>query len=190
MKVLKKVMTVILVGVLLIGTTLSVSAEEITSVSSNYLPNEKNDSEMIDIMGRELQNGEKVVIGDYTVEYQEEIICLNPHSRETTKNYISTSHYSITNNGNSQEWYKVVQTTNYTYDGRTARINTNSCNLNVTKYYEECSYTINTNTVDNSSSTDPTYTIGLTMKLPSQSLTIVDVVTVHADGTCNKTHYE
>lgn len=190
MKVFKSVMTVVLTGILLMGTAFSVNAEEKFSVSSNYVPNEITDSEVIDIMGIELQSGDKVVIGDYTIEYQEEIICLNPNTRETTKNFISTSHYYVTNNENRVEWYKVEQTTNYTYDGRTARINTNSCNLNVTKYYQDCSYTVDINTVDNSSSTDPTYTIGLTMKLPSQYITIVDVVTVHADGTHNKTHYE
>lgn len=190
MKALKKVTSLVLTGVLLMGISINVNAAEKLPENSIYVPNEEINTDVSNIMGTELQNGEKTIIGDYIVEYQEEIVCLNPYSRATTKDYVSTSHYKITNNGNEQEWYKVVQTTNYTYDGKTAKINTSSCNLNVTSYYSECDYTVNINTVDNSSSTAPTYTIGLRMKLPSQYITIKDVVTVYADGTHNKAHYE
>lgn len=124
------------------------------------------------------------------MEYQEDTVCLNPYSRATTRDYVSTSHYKITNNGNEQEWYKVVQTTNYTYDGTMARINASNCHLGVDVYYSGCQHTVNINTVDNSSATNPTYTIGLTMRFPSQYLTIKDIVTVHADGTTNKVHIE
>lgn len=189
MKVCKRVMLLILTWVLLIGTANNVNAAERIPESNNYVPSEKSDISVVDMMDTEVQKGEKYVIGDYTIEYQEEIVCANPYTRATTKNYVSTSHYKITRNGSEQEWYKVVQTTNYTYDGITAKINTNSCNLSVTSYYEECSYSVNINSVDNSNSAAPTYTIGLTMKLPSQSITIIDVVTVKADGTYSKTHY-
>lgn len=190
MKVLKKVMSLVLTGVLLVGVSTNVNAAEKIYESIDYVPNEVTNADVSNIIGTELQNGEKTIIGDYTVEYQENTICLNPNSRATTKDYTHTSHYKITNNGNEQEWYRVIQTTNYTYDGKTAKINTSSCNLNVTKYYTEGDYSVNINTIDNSSNTNPTYTIGLTMKFPSQSLTIKDVVTIHADGTHNRTHYE
>lgn len=188
MKVIKKIVAFALVGLMFVGYSIDVRAEEILT-NSSYVPNENTVESMLNVIGTELQNGDEVVIGDYTIEYQEEIVCLNPYSRATTKDYVSTSHYKISNNGNEQEWYKVVQTTNYTYDGKTAKINTADCLLSVTTYYSDCSYTVDINTVDNSSSTDPTYTIGLTMKLPSQYITIKDVVTVHADGTHNKAHY-
>lgn len=124
------------------GISINANAAERSPESNIYVPNEEVNTDMSNIMGTELQNGEKIVIGDYTVEYQEDIVCLNPYSRATTKDYVSTSHYKITNNGTEQEWYKVVQTTNYTYDGKTAKINTSSCNLNVTKYYDECNVII------------------------------------------------
>lgn len=190
MKIIRKILSVVLVGVLSIGVSISVYAAESDVDSCDYVPNEGVISDISDVFEMEMQDGEVTIIGNYVVEYQEETICLNPYSRATTRDYVSTSHYKITNNGNEQEWYKVVQTTNYTYDGVTARINSSNCNLNVTTYYSDCQYTVNINTVDNSSSTDPTYTIGLTMRLPSQYITIRDVVTVHANGTHNKAHYE
>lgn len=190
MKVLKKAMSLVLTGVLLVGISTNVNAAEKIYESIDYVPNEGTNIDVSDIIGSELQNGEKTIIGEYTVEYQGNIVCLNPNSRATTKEYSYTSHYKISNNGNEQEWYRIIQTTNYTYDGKTVQINTSSCNLNVTKYYDDATYTVNQNLVNNSSNTAPTYTIGLTMKFPSQSLTITDVVTAYADGTTIRTHYE
>lgn len=183
-------MTLVLVGALLLIDSINIYAAENVVESRDYTPIEGTSIDPSIMMGTELQNGEKIIVGDYTIEYSENTVCLNPHSRATTKDYNHTSHYKITNNGSEQEWYKIVQTTNYTYDGKTARINTDRCNLNVTKYYAEGRYTVDDQTVDNSSSTDPTHTVKLTMQFPSRSLTIKDVVTVHADGTHNYSHYE
>ena len=116
MKVCKRVMLLILTWVLLIGTANNVNAAERIQESNNYVPSEKSDISVVDMMDTEVQKGEKYVIGDYIIEYQEEIVCANPYTRATTKNYVSTSHYKITRNGSEQEWYKVVQTTNYTYE--------------------------------------------------------------------------
>ncbi|MDE6312168.1 MAG: hypothetical protein K2M46_00835 [Lachnospiraceae bacterium] len=190
MKVLKKVMSFVLAAMVVMVTAVNADAAEDFSVSSNYTPWEESGFDVLADVGTELQNGEKKVIGNYTIEYQEKVVCLTSYTNSSTKNYVSTSHYNITNNGNEQEWYKIEQTTNYTYNGRTVKINAASCNLNVTTYYPECSYTINKNTIDNSSNTAPTYTIGVTMKLSSKSITITDVVTAYADGTHSKTHYQ
>lgn len=190
MKTFKKVVSLVLAGVLLMGTSINTNAAERHPVISNYVPDEESNADiLIDLAEMELQNGEKIVIGEYTIEFQEETICLNPYSRATTKDFVNTSIYKISHDGIEQDWYKVVQTTNYTYDGKTAKINTDSCLLTVTTYYPECNYTIDTNTVDNSSSTAPTYTIGLTMDLMTYSISIVDVVTINADGTHNLAHY-
>lgn len=189
MKLFRKTILFIFIGILLSSIATNVNAAEKQLSTNSYVPNEGHAADVPSLTGIELSNGEQIVIGNYTIEYTEEIIRTPSYGRATTTSWAKTSHYKITNNGNEQEWYKIVQTTNYTYDGKTAKINTSKCSLDVTKYYTEGDYTVNINTVDNSSNTDPTYTIGLTMKFPSQSLTIIDVVTVHADGTHNFTHY-
>lgn len=190
MKMAKKIISLVVAGIMLMGIDVNVYAAEQLLISNTYVPSENNDTDILGMLGTELQSGEKIVIGDYSIEYQEETVYLNSNARATTTECVKTTSYMIYNNGNVEEWYRVIQTTNYTYDGKTAKINTSSCSLIVNTYNKECSHKVNINTVNNSSSIAPTYTIGLTMKLSAQSINIEDVVTVFANGAYCTTHYE
>ena len=76
MKILKKVMTLALMGVLILENSSNVYAAEKIVESRDYVPTEGTGN-ILGIMGMELQNGDKIVVGDYT----------------------KTSYYKVSNNG-------------------------------------------------------------------------------------------
>lgn len=166
------------------GNKISVDAAD------NYIPNENSIEISVNHPGTELQDGDIIKFDNYIIEYKQEVICDNPNSRSTTTTWSSISSYGVYNSTDSDEWYKVTQITNYTYDGTSVQINTENCLLNVKTYKSDCDYTVNINTVNNSSTTAPTYTIGLSIKLPLSWLTFIDTATVYVDGTTNLSHVE
>lgn len=185
----KKILSLLLIGIMLVESKFSVNAANISN-DNNYIPYESVCEIISEQTGIELNDGDKIVFDNYTIEVEKQIIYENSNSKSTTTTWSSISSYGVYNNVDSDEWYRITQVTNYTYDGTSVHINTENCKLNVTTYKSNCDYTININTVNNSSTTAPTYTIGLSLYLPLGWLTFVDVATVYTDGTTNLSHTE
>lgn len=173
MKLIKKIVSFVLAGAVLLCCGFDARAAEVTS-SMDFVPAEFAEGSM-----------EKTEFGDYSISIENK--CQVVYADATTLTWNSITEYGVYST--EEVWYKITQKTNYTYDGSTVHINTENCKLNVTCYKDECDYTVNINTVNNTSTTAPTYTIGVSMKMHNW-LTIVDVATVYADGTTNLQHSE
>ena len=90
-----------------------------------------------------------------------------------------------------EEWYKITQTTNYTFDGNSVKINIGEglSTVKVDEYKSECSYRLLNNSINNSDSKAATYTITVSMNLPDGWLRITDVVTAYPDGNAALTSH-
>lgn len=139
----------------------------------------------IDLSELDLQNGESVEIGDFCVSFLE-VDIYNPLN--TTHTYTKASTYAITNNKTHQDWYKVVQKTNYSYNKTNyVWINKANSKLSVTKLVNDASYSITENNITNSG-TYANYKIGVKMKLGSKTLNISDTVHVYPNGQSSFEH--
>ena len=89
MQKIKKIVMFVLVGLIVMEPSITVKAEELDT-NTYCVPYEKATEAVLDLKDVDLQDGEKIVIGDYTIEYQTEDICLNSYARATTKNHVRT----------------------------------------------------------------------------------------------------
>ena len=173
MNFVKKIVSFVLVGAVLLCCGFDVRAAEVIS-SMNYVPGEFVEESM-----------EILEFDDYSIIIENK--CQMVYADATTKIWNSITDYGVYST--EEIWYTITQTINYTYDGTTVHINTENCNLNVKCHKTECEYTVDTNTVNNTSTTSPTYTISLSLKMLSW-MKVIDVATVYADGSTNLTHTE
>ena len=189
MKIVDCMIAFILMGVLFGTGTLNVQAAN-EPRGSIYTATEEDLPEVTDFSGLELKDGDKIKMGDYVIEVSEKIVCTESLSRSETKSWQSITTYGVYQG--SVAWYKITQTTNYTYDGTTAHINTGAgkSTVLVEKLQSDCAYSINKNSVNNTNSKAPTYTIEVSMKFPNRWLTITDVATVYPDGNTSLKHNE
>lgn len=87
--------------------------------------------------------------------------------------------------------YKITQTSNYTFDGNSVKINIREglSTVKADEYKSECSYRPLKNSTNNSDSKAATYTITVSMNLPYGWLRITDVVTAYPDGNAALTSH-
>lgn len=184
----KLAVSIIMAVVLFLGNGMTAQAAESTGGMNQYIPIEEKGEMNLRLSGTTLNDGDKIVVGDYTIEYNEEITYEEKNTRSTTNTWTRTATYGVF--ATNEEWYKITQKTNYTFDGTTVKINTESCMLTVNQLKSECDHTVLTNTVYSGSTTAPYYKIEVSMSMPSGWLTICDIATVYANGTTSLQHSE
>ena len=152
---------------------------------------DENFTDSISLSEINLKNGETISFDDYEITYYENTVSNNNHisllQAGTTTTYTTTSHYAINDKNNIA--YDVVQITNYTYDFRTVTINKSDSKLSITSKTGK-SANVTENTIANSNSNSATYTVAYTLPFTSKNLSFRDVVTVYANGTHSKAHYQ
>lgn len=194
MKAMKQVIALFLVGVMVLGTGINANAEEAPLRSTTYTAVAEEDSVNIeDLIDEELHDGDVIHYGEYTIKVSKEIVCVDtPASRAAseTKVYRSITTYGVYSP--REEWYKITQITNYTFDGNSVKINVGEGKTGVTveQFKPECSYRLLNKSVDNSNSKAATFTITVSMNLPAGWLRITDVVTAYPDGSAAVTSHK
>lgn len=193
MKAIKQVIALFLVGIMVIVSGINANAEEAPLRSTTHTAVAEEDSVNIeDLIGEELKDGDVLQYGEYTIKVSKKIVCndaLTSRANSQTKVYQSITTYGVYSP--REEWYKITQTTNYTYDGNSVKINIGEglTTVKVEEYKSECSYRVLQRSVNNSNSKAATFTITVSMNLPNGWLRITDVVTAYPDGTAGVTSH-
>lgn len=125
MKAMKQVIALFLVGIMVIGSGINANAEEAPLRSNTYTAVAEEDSVNIeDLIDEKLKDGDVLQYGKYTIKVSKKIVCndtLASRAGSQTKVYQSITTYGVYSP--REEWYKITQTTNYTFDGNSVIIN-------------------------------------------------------------------